>query len=419
MRTNNNAEAFHSHFNRRVQITHPNMWSFIKFLQGEEKNSNKGKRVLVCDGYVYHLNKSCSKVKYWRCENRLCAAVIHTDINDQFKVRKGDHSSHLSSPEHIEILSLKSNIKQRVVTEATPIGRIYDEEVAKAQLSQTALSIVASAQDAKSPLNRIRRLETPLLPKSCRFDIPTLYNHTINVERFLLYDKMRRNKRILIFATDDQLRVLFKAKHILMDGTFSSCPPFFDQVYTLHAIKFEQSFPCVFALLTGRSSSIYKEMLQQLEEEAERLQMDFVPNQITTDFEKALVKPLREQFVGATHSSCYFHFTQAVYRAIQRVGLSTSYNNDNDIKHSCRKLMALALTPEPIIEDTYDELLAAMSIEIKNKLNDLLQYFQGQWFVHSFSMRTNNNTEAFHSHFNRRIQITGVGGKERKGKQRK
>ncbi|CAF4768174.1 unnamed protein product [Rotaria socialis] len=36
MRTNNNAEAFHSHFNRRIQITHPNMWSFIKFLQGEE-----------------------------------------------------------------------------------------------------------------------------------------------------------------------------------------------------------------------------------------------------------------------------------------------------------------------------------------------------------------------------------------------
>ncbi|CAF5167992.1 unnamed protein product, partial [Rotaria magnacalcarata] len=36
-------------------------------------------------------------------------------------------------------------------------------------------------------------------------------------------------------------------------------------------------------------------MLQQLEEEPERLQMDFVPNQITTDFEKALVKPLREQ----------------------------------------------------------------------------------------------------------------------------
>ncbi|CAF3946746.1 unnamed protein product [Rotaria magnacalcarata] len=76
--------------------------------------NNKGKRVFVCDGYVYHLSKSYSKFKYWPCENRLCAAVIHTDINDQFKVRK--------------------------VTEATPIGRIYDEELAKAQLSQTALN---------------------------------------------------------------------------------------------------------------------------------------------------------------------------------------------------------------------------------------------------------------------------------------
>ncbi|CAF1343242.1 unnamed protein product, partial [Rotaria magnacalcarata] len=36
IRTNNNAEAFHSRFNRRVQINHPNIWSFIKLLQGEE-----------------------------------------------------------------------------------------------------------------------------------------------------------------------------------------------------------------------------------------------------------------------------------------------------------------------------------------------------------------------------------------------
>ncbi|CAF4665853.1 unnamed protein product [Rotaria socialis] len=151
---------------------------------------------------------------------------------------------------------------------------------------------------------------------------------------------MRRNKIILIFATDDQLRVLFKAKHILMGGTFSSCPPFFDQVYTLHAIKFEQSFPCVFALLTGRSSSIYKEMLQQLEEEAERLQMDFVPNQITTDFEKALVKPLREQFPGARHTGCFFHFCQAIYRKIRELGLSNTYKDDANARNFCRRLMA-------------------------------------------------------------------------------
>ncbi|CAF3223149.1 unnamed protein product [Rotaria socialis] len=306
--------------------------------------SNKGQRALVCDGNVYHLNKSFSKVKYWRCENRLCAAVIHTDINDQFKVLKSDHSNRLSSPKHIEIIDFKSNIKQRVVTEATPIGRIYDEELAKAQLSQTALSIVASTQDAKSSLNRIRRLETPLLPKSCRFDIPTLYNHTINIERFLFYDKMTRNKRILIFATDDQPHVPFKAKHILMDGTFSSCPPFMKQVYTLHAIKFEQS------------DSIFKEMLQQLEEDVERPQMDFVPNQITTDFEKALVKTLREQFSGARHTGCFSRSCQAIYRKIRELGLSNTYKDDTNVRNFCRRLMVLPFLPPHEVEFAFEEL---------------------------------------------------------------
>ncbi|CAF4975301.1 unnamed protein product, partial [Rotaria socialis] len=36
-----------------------------------------------------------------------------------------------------------------------------------------------------------------------------------------------------------------------------------------------------------------------------------------SDFEPALITVIAAQFVGATHSSCYFHFTQAVYRAIQ------------------------------------------------------------------------------------------------------
>ncbi|CAF1295134.1 unnamed protein product [Rotaria sordida] len=119
------------------------------------------------------------------------------------QARKGDHSSHLSSPEHIEILNFKANVKGRVTTEATPIARIFDEELAKAQLSQTALCIVPSAQDA--------------------------------------------------------------------------------------------SFPCVFVLLTGRSNTMYKDVFKQLEEEAKRLQMNFLPDQITTDFEKALVKPLQTQ----------------------------------------------------------------------------------------------------------------------------
>ena len=95
--------------------------------------------------------------------------------------------------------------------------------------------------------------------------------------------------------------------------------------------------------------------------------------------------------------------------------------------------MVLPLLPEPIIEDTYDGLIAAMPQQLKNSLKDLLEYFQQQWFVevpisqwcvHGRNIRTNNNAEgepfllfnskchfrlfniAFHSRFNCRVQVS-------------
>ena len=36
------------------------------------------------------------------------------------------------------------------------------------------------------------------------------------------------------------VNLLFNAEKILMDGTFSTCPKMFDQVYTIHPIEHEQ-----------------------------------------------------------------------------------------------------------------------------------------------------------------------------------
>jgi hypothetical protein len=64
--------------------------------------------------------------------------------------------------------------------------------------------------------------------------------------------------------------------------------------------------------------------------------------------------------------------------------------------------MALALLPEPVIEDAYDQLIEKTSTTMKKTMNDLLVYFEDQWFekvpttqwcIHGLSMRTNNNAE--------------------------
>ena len=82
---------------------------------------------------------------------------------------------------------------------------------------------------------------TPTIPTTQLFEIPESYSKTFRHTDFLVVDKyITRRQRVLLFASTDQLKMLLSAETVLMDGTFSSCPKIFDQVYTLHSIRYEQ-----------------------------------------------------------------------------------------------------------------------------------------------------------------------------------
>ena len=87
-------------------------------------------------------------------------------------------------------------------------------------------------------LHQVRRQNTP--------NLPLRYRTTNDDQRYLLCDRIQRvdgvvDKRIIVYATDEQPRLLFTSPHIMMDDTFDTCPPHFDQIYSIHALKGNQS----------------------------------------------------------------------------------------------------------------------------------------------------------------------------------
>ncbi|CAF2061252.1 unnamed protein product [Rotaria magnacalcarata] len=148
--------------------------------------------------------------------------VLNVKIND-------DHN-HPSEKETIEVRDFRENIKQRAINETTPIPRIYDEECAKAKLSDTTTVILPSGREMNSAINKARRASTPTIPTTQLFDIPEPFTKTLHDDDFLIVDKMiTRRQRILLFASREQLKMLLGADTILMDGTFSTCPTQVDQ----------------------------------------------------------------------------------------------------------------------------------------------------------------------------------------------
>jgi hypothetical protein len=110
--------------------------------------TTKGKPLLIYDGYMYTLNRERTNVKYWRCQERTCSATIHTDKNDNIKSCNDNHN-HLPIPESIELVELKHNIKCRVLKESTAIANIYDQKLAAANLTVTALSIAPTSTEVR------------------------------------------------------------------------------------------------------------------------------------------------------------------------------------------------------------------------------------------------------------------------------
>jgi hypothetical protein len=56
----------------------------------------------------------------------------------------------MPKPERLEIRKMLSNVKTRVNLETTAIGQIYTEEIARANLSTTALAIANTAKEAST-----------------------------------------------------------------------------------------------------------------------------------------------------------------------------------------------------------------------------------------------------------------------------
>ncbi|CAF4340278.1 unnamed protein product, partial [Rotaria magnacalcarata] len=257
--------------------------------------SQKGKPVSVKDNFIYKLNKTTNSTKYYRCAEQSCTVTLHTDLNDVLVKVKGDHS-HPPEPDEIEIRKFKQNLKQRAIQETVPIPKIYDEESSRFCLTSLSIAILPAQREIAGSLNKSRRLQTPVIPDSQTFDIPEVYSKTLKNEPFLCIDKfIRRKTRLLVFTSREQLTLLFESSIIFMDGTFSASPSIFDQVYSLHGIKYQQCFACAFGLLPDRKKPTYKFLFQELKNLAAEMNLCFNPITIMSDFETGLAEAIHSE----------------------------------------------------------------------------------------------------------------------------
>lgn len=90
--------------------------------------------------------------------------------------------------------------------------------------------------------------------------------------------------------------------------------------------------------------SLYQRVLSHISEVAASVGIELNPAMILTDFELAMINAFRHEFKDAVQVGCFFHFSQNLWKIVQKSGLVSLFSSQGLHGH-CKKLQAVAFPP--------------------------------------------------------------------------
>ena len=224
------------------------------------------KQSLVVNGYIFTKGKENKDGSInWRCQysrkvGQERCPVSCTTLNGEF-IRRPPNQ-HIVDGRLIhappsqgkqEAMQCIDSIKTAVKQTMQPLKQLYEKSVNKYLINENmdlkqfvdfALEC-PEYETMRSSLGKIRREDTPLLPKSQQsIDLDGQYLVTIYGQRFLLFD-IRGKDRIIAYSSDFQKEILGLALQWHVDGTFKTAPHLFAQNNLIHGWLNNEMWPCV------------------------------------------------------------------------------------------------------------------------------------------------------------------------------
>ena len=260
----------------------------------------------------------------------------------------------------------------------------------------------------------------PSLPKKIEeVALPEHLKKTKRGDRFLLAEDGTKEK-ILIFATDENLRLVHSLKDLFADGTFQFCPALFGQLYVIVgciniSTEYREYVPLIFAYLPNKKKKTYVRFLEILKQHVNVSQM--AAQNISMDFEMAEIGAWKQVFPSLTIHLCSFHLNKSLHSNLVTEGLKCRYEEKNSkLKEFMQAVYGISFVPTHLLLTAWAAVLME-AIEVKSifnqsdkeKLDSFLTYVTNT-YIHNpnyphymwnnygkYEHRTNNANEGFNS----------------------
>ncbi|XP_062553706.1 uncharacterized protein LOC134218618 [Armigeres subalbatus] len=367
------------------------MEDHVKARNYELLTSNKGKPKLALEGHLYHLNKTVKDTYYWSCvqkrskENRCHGKAFSRLVDNRHVFNQRGQTEHNHSPNilQVERSRFRESLKRRAEANSEPpLVTIRHCSMEASIEVQTMIS--AAAQ--KKVCQRSRKLEIfPPNPATAEeFEaIAEKFKNTGDGTPFLLRNLATQSGRLLMFSTADNIKRHATSDVWLMDGTFDTAPENFKQIYTIQGSVGNRLLPLVYYFLPCKSEKCYSEAFEELLDYAGELGVHLQPKRIVTDFEKAAINAVSALFPRAKQQGCFFHWTQNLFKRVQKTGLKGDFSSDKNVYMYFKRTEALAFVPPKNVVQAFE----CIKRSSPPSMDDFFQYLE-EIYVHGSVKRT-------------------------------
>ena len=349
-------------------------------------NTNGNKKVIT-GGYAYNgMKVYASGNLRFRCSQmgkfKGCCGAITTDPALTTVLLSNEHSH---DPDHkwAKGQQIREKLKSIAGCSRGKPNQLVTDLLSKEE--DISVIVATGSKDAlRQVAKRKQRGNTPKNPATMA-DIPNPFPEEYRSN--LIYDNEKANGRIIMFASDDGLELLGSSEIWYMDGTHSTCPSQFEQLFIIRVPLGDTCVSAVYAYLPSKKEDDYTSMLNALKEVCnDRDIIAAAPTLVVADYEIGIHNAVRAAFKDETNGTspsiqgCFYHLTQSTWRQVQDVGLQSAYHESNEVREFCGKLDSLAFLPIPDVKEGIAVLYRDIPEQPENperveKLRCLVEYF--------------------------------------------
>uniref|UniRef100_A0A158P4X1 FLYWCH-type domain-containing protein n=1 Tax=Tetranychus urticae TaxID=32264 RepID=A0A158P4X1_TETUR len=330
--------------------------------------SSRGAKLLVFHNYVYRKRNRYGNSTYWTCIVNGCKGKV--TMEDDLIVNQIDHC-HEPDLDAIISREQKNYVKELAGGDNYPkLKRTYNEanhltlQSSCFETEQVASSL-RTFSSIKNTISRARSARYPALPIfRSMLEISDSLSCNSSGEKFFRFNGGNDDK-ILVFATDNFLKLLAQSDHVYCDGTFKS----FD---------------------TMISTQVYMRLLRIVQDLCSEIGLIWNPSKFTTDFELAAMKAIKTIFLILKESD-----TNSVLVTVKRIS-ALPFLKLTDLESCMNRIRIEAPQDQDMIEfinyfeSTYFCYDSRFPPETWNHYND-------------HDPRTNNHVEGWHFALNRSV----------------